>query len=86
MKITKDVAIIILKSYETKEYETINNMGLFFFGNKGRMWNKEGCLTDLDNTKGECNPRLSSNYCRDAQEFGCPKCLEELERIANEAV
>ena len=51
------------------------------FGNKGRLWSNTACITDLDEVKGECNPRLSSNSCT-VENIGCPKCMEALEKLA----
>jgi len=85
MEITKAAAVVILQLLEDKDYELLDKMPLSFFGNKGRMWSNTGCLTTLDPIKGECNPRLSSNYCKSSEHFGCPECLATLKQIAEES-
>ena len=74
-------AKMILSHLERHEYKFLEQMNISVYGNKGRMWSNEACITDLDHLKGECNPRLASNYCTVAN-IGCPKCLETLTKIA----
>jgi hypothetical protein len=78
---TKEKAKQVLSAMASKDYDTLRSLTLGVFGNKGRLWTNTACLMTLDSVKGECNPRLSHNYC-DVEQIGCPKCMETLELIA----
>lgn len=82
MKITtKQQAIVVLNALEAKDFEFLESMGVRVFGNKGRMWSKTACITNLDGVKGQCNPRLSFNSCL-VEDVGCPECLGKLKEMA----
>lgn len=59
----------------------LDKLGIKPFGNKGRAQTRTGCIMNLDSIKGECNPRLSFNYCG-VGEIGCPVCLKALRELA----
>ena len=77
----KETAQKVLLALLNKDTDTLNALGVTVYGNKGRMWKNEACITSLDDIKGECNPRLASNYCT-VEHIGCPKCIETLLDLA----
>ena len=79
----KETAKQALLAIQTGDHDKLTSLGIHVFGNKGRMWSDTACITSLDDIKGECNPRLSSNYCT-VQHIGCPKCMETLKQVAGE--
>ena len=79
----QDIAKQALLAINSGDHDKLTELGIRVFGNKGRMWTDKACITNLDDTKGECNPRLSSNYCT-VQHIGCPKCMETLKQVAGE--
>ena len=82
MKIeTKEQALKVLSLIEAGDHEGLSNAGVRVYGNKGRMLTKTACITNLDVLKGQCNPRLSFNYCT-VEEIGCPECLATLKELA----
>ena len=79
MSLTKENAPYVLQAIQTKDWKWLKKFQLTIYGNKGRMWNNEACICDLDEFKnGECNPRLASNYCEEGN-VGCPECIKALE-------
>ena len=77
----KETAQKVLLALLNKDTDTLNALGVTVYGNKGRMWENEACITSLDDIKGECNPRLASNYCT-VEHIGCPQCIETLLDLA----
>ena len=77
----KETAKKVIIALASKDTDTLNALGVTVYGNKGRMWENEACITSLDDIKGECNPRLASNYCT-VEHIGCPKCIETLLDLA----
>jgi len=67
---------------ENKDEQALESMNIQVFGNKGRLWTNTACITNLDNVKEQCNPRLSFNHCT-IENIGCPDCLATLKQIAN---
>jgi len=79
---TKNRALSILGAIESKDYSALESMRVRAYGNQGRAITETACITNLDDSKGQCNPRLAFNSCG-VQEIGCPDCLETLQTIAN---
>ena len=77
----KETAKKVIIALASKDTDTLNALGVTVYGNKGRMWENEACITSLDDIKGECNPRLAFNYCT-VEHIGCPKCIETLLDLA----
>jgi len=77
----KETAKKVIIALASKDTDTLNALGVTVYGNKGRMWENEACITSLDDIKGECNPRLASNYCT-VEHIGCPQCIETLLDLA----
>ena len=71
----------ILDAYDANDPASLRDLGVQVYGNKGRMWSNTACITELDDVKMECNPRLAFNYCT-VEHIGCPKCLALLLAIA----
>ena len=71
----------ILNAIEAKDTDKLNELKVSVYGNKGRMWSNTACITDLDEVKGQCNPRLAFNSC-DVENIGCPECLAKLKELA----
>jgi hypothetical protein len=67
--------------YIDEKVDALKRLKVKTFGNKGRSWTNTGCITNLDEIHGECNPRLSSNSCTHVN-IGCPVCLDTLKKIA----
>jgi len=78
----KDRAKAILAAINAKDNDKLTDLKVGVYGNKGRTWTNTACITDLDEAKGECNPRLASN-CADVSHIGCEKCLAKLEELAS---
>jgi hypothetical protein len=71
----------ILTAIDRGDYADLKAARIRVYGNKGRCWSNTACITDLDEVKGQCNPRLASNYCT-VKNIGCVKCLETLSELA----
>ena len=71
----------ILKAINRGDYADLKTARIRVYGNKGRLWSNTACITDLDEVKGKCNPRLAFNYCT-VENIGCVKCLETLSELA----
>ena len=78
----KELAKRVLEAIKNKNTDLLSELGVSVYGNKGRFWTSTACITSLDKIKGQCNPRLASNYCG-VDSIGCPDCLETLEQLAN---
>lgn len=74
-------ARVILLAIALNDTAKLMELGVKVFGNKGRMWSNTACITNLDNVKDQCNPRLSHNHCT-VENVGCPDCIAKLEEIA----
>lgn len=61
----------------------LSKMNICVYGNKGRMATNTACITSLDEWKGQCNPRLATNWCQ-ISNIGCPHCMALLERMVGE--
>lgn len=77
----KAKAQFILTAIESGFIGDLESAGIRVYGNKGRMWKGEACITDLDPIKGQCNPRLAFNSCG-LEDIGCPKCMDTLRQLA----
>tara|TARA_R110002167_G_scaffold215749_1_gene420617 strand:- start:5961 stop:6206 length:246 start_codon:yes stop_codon:yes gene_type:complete len=78
----KQEAKKVLEAVLLQDYEQLRALGVRAYGNQGRASTGTACITNLDDSKGQCNPRLAFNSS-DVQDIGCPKCLETLRAIAN---
>jgi hypothetical protein len=79
----KQTANKVILALLQKDTDTLNDLGVEVYGNKGRMWSNQACITNFDDIKGECNPRLAFNYCT-VEHIGCPKCIETLLDLAGD--
>ena len=79
--ITRETASKALFAIATRDTDKLQELGIRVYGNKGRSWTNTACITNLDSIKGECNPRLASNWC-ELEHVGCPKCIATLQQIA----
>ena len=77
----KQQAQQILEAISTSDYDTLNFLNIRAYGNSGRLHTRTACITNLDELKGQCNPRLAFNACA-PEDIGCPECLKALEDIA----
>ena len=78
----KQQAQQILEAISTSDYDTLNFLNIRAYGNQGRYHTRTACITNLDELKGKCNPRLAMNACI-VEDIGCPVCLKALEDIAS---
>ena len=81
VKMKKQEAQKILRAFVLKDYDQLRALGVRAYGNQGRAWSGTACITNLDDSKGQCNPRLAFNSC-DVQDIGCPECLKALVALA----
>jgi len=79
--ITPETASKALFAIATRDSAKLHELGITVYGNKGRSWDDTACITNLDHLKGQCNPRLASNWCG-LEHIGCPKCLATLQALS----
>ena len=77
----KQQAKKVLEAVLLQDYDQLRALGVRAYGNQGRAWSGTACITNLDDSKGQCNPRLAFNSC-DVQDIGCPDCLKALVAVA----
>jgi|TARA_R110000737_G_scaffold80155_1_gene112292 hypothetical protein len=77
----KQQAKKVLEAVLLQDYDQLRALGVRVYGNQGRACSGTACITNLDDSKGQCNPRLAFNSC-DVQDIGCPECLKALVALA----
>ena len=78
----KATAQQVLEAISTSDYDTLNLLNIRVYGNSGRQHTRTACITNLDELKGQCNPRLAFNACC-SEDIGCPDCLDKLKELAS---
>jgi len=81
MTIDKNTARTILCAIASNNTETLSDLGIRVYGNKGKRWTNTACITNLDDIKGKCNPRLAFNSC-ELEHIGCTNCIATLKELA----
>tara|TARA_R110000764_G_scaffold8704_2_gene28764 strand:+ start:61 stop:327 length:267 start_codon:yes stop_codon:yes gene_type:complete len=77
----KQQAKKVLEAILLKDYDQLRALKVRVYGNSGRYHSQTACITNLDDSKGQCNPRLAFNGC-EVEDIGCPECLKALVALA----